>query len=189
MPKSYYKSIKRAMTDQHKRKYGQNKHGDYIFTGKDPHGGSTNRSFCQTFRNPNNRNRESANNNNSQSSFGNAPLGINTHARSDECSKARMARPSDRTTEASYGDAIRIRFLQNENADLKEDIAAANDKEENLKDEIKDLKEQLEKAENRQRRLLKLIEVNPCRLVEGSWTLEIDGMPFRSDKTYEKGEL
>ena len=177
------------MVDQHKRNYGQNRNGDYIFTGTDPHGRSTNRSFCQTFRNPDNRNRENTGTTKSQPNFGNAPLGINTHARSDESSKAKMARPSDRVTETSYGDAIRIRFLQNENADLKVDIAAANDRNEELEDEIKDLKERVEKVENDQRRLLNLIDHNPCKLVEGSWTLEIGGMLFKSEKSYKKGEF
>ena len=177
------------MRDQHKRNYGQNRDGSNTFTGRDPHGRSTNQSFFQTFRDPDTRSRSSNSNSKGQSNFGNAPLGINTHTKSDESSKAKMARPSDRTTEKSYGDAIRIRFLQNENNELKECVAKADDREEELKEEIRNLQAQIERAENGQRKLINLIDQNPCFLSDGSWTLEIGGMTFKSlKKSNEKDE-
>ena len=196
MPKNYYKSVSRAMNDQYNRNYGRNKHGDYTFTGRDPHGRSTNSSFRKTFRDPLSRSRKSSATLPKTNKFGNAPLGINIHAKSNESSKAQVSNAEDRTTHQAYGDAIRIRFLESENKSLKsendelrcEAMKAVDNKEE-LKDEIMLLRSKLEKSEDDQMRLINLIGKNPCTLSNGSWTLEIGGMVFRSEKQFEKGEL
>ena len=210
MARSYYKGIKRAMDDQRNRKYGTNKHGDDQFTGRDPHGNpSKKRSFNSTFRNPENRSR--LNHDNKRLANYQTPLNGNnstcldryqihetrhversltlTRKSSTNSSDYHEMRSADRTSPKAYGDAIKIRLLEDENKDLRDDLESSNEKNGDLRDEVSILKDKLrvaenakDKAENDQLRLIGYIEKSPCRLINGNWVINIGGKEFTADE-------
>ena len=176
MPRSYYKCVQRAMEDQRRRGYGPNKNGDNIFFGTDPHGRSTNSDYVRTFRNPDNRSRKPSNNS-SRPNRNSAPNAVR------------------RTSPDSYADAIRIRLLESDNKNLKEEInSLKNNKTENenlksqleslnerkleLKNDVNTLEQKLIKSEDNQRRLLEVIDMNPCKFRNGHWTFNIGDRKF-----------
>ena len=198
------------MDDQRNRKYGTNKNGDDCFTGRDPHGNpSKKRSFNSTFRNPDNRSR--LNHDNDRKTNYLTPMNrdltsnldnfqtqetkyverslVLTRRSSTNSNNYQEVRSTDRTSPQAYGDAIRIRLLENENKDLRDDLETSNGKNGDLRDEVSILKDKLraaedakDKAENDQLRLIGYIEKSPCRLINGNWVVNIGGKDFKAEE-------
>ena len=171
------------MQHQASRGYGRNRNNSGRFTGKDPNPDRPriNDNFEGTFRDPDNRKRSNSGWNDSRVVTYNPNHGSKTRSDKPE----HRVSSTDRNVPASYKDAIKIRYLEDENEKFRNDLKDWEDDRElikNLGREIDDLKMKLKLLNRDNDRLETEKKMNPCIFKNGKWKINLGGKWFVCDE-------